>query len=368
MNLKIKEFQSILSSTNTSYKFLLFYSLINILKKDPKISEITNKELLKNILKLAWFPCFQFSLKFREQDQIKSVLDKLTKSVNLDLKIKQPNNKIIKKIEVEIDALLSVKENYAMVDNLLLKKYVLDRLVRPFYPSLKNVPESGENSISKKKIEILRNKNEFIKNKPIYFNFEKEKKIILDKDWRDYIVLHYDFLELWVISEWKNYMRLYNPSVENLAEKLKIPIISREVLTRSRNLWDKIITKDEIKCIFSKQILNKKNYHIDHYICWNFLAHDEEWNLIPILSSKNLDKSNKIPKEIYLKDFVDLKYLSLNISASFSKNKFNTYVDSHINFVGETLQNVNNFKKIYQKKISFLAKNAILNGYQYWNN
>ena len=128
MNLKYKEFQSILSSANTSYKFLLFYSLINILKKDPKISEITYKELLKNILKLAWFPCFQFSLKFRDQDRIKSVLDKLTKSVNLDLKIKQPNNKIIKKIEEEIDALLSVEENYEMVDSLLLK-YVLDRLM-----------------------------------------------------------------------------------------------------------------------------------------------------------------------------------------------------------------------------------------------
>jgi hypothetical protein len=367
MNLKYKEFQSILSSANTSYKFLLFYSLINILKKDPKISEITYKELLKNILKLAWFPCFQFSLKFRDQDRIKSVLDKLTKSVNLDLKIKQPNNKIIKKIEEEIDALLSVEENYEMVDSLLLK-YVLDRLIRPFYPSLKNVPESGENSISKKKIEIFRNKNEFIRNKPIYFNLEKEKKIILDKDWRDYIVLNYVFLEPWVISEWENYMKLHNPSVENLKDKLKIPTINREALTRSRNFWDKIIFEDQIKCIFSKQILNKNNYHIDHYICWNFLAHDDEWNLIPILSSKNLDKSNKIPKEIYLKEFVNLKYLSLNISSSVSKNRFNTYVDSHINFVGEKLENVNNFKKIYQEKMTSLSTNAILNGYQYWNN
>lgn len=34
------------------------------------------------------------------------------------------------------------------------------------------------------------------------------------------------------------------------------------------------------------------------------------------------------------------------------KNRFNTYVYSHINFVGEKLQNVNNFKNIYQEKMS----------------
>jgi len=366
MNLKIKEFKTILSSTNTSYKFLLFYSLIKILKTDPGITEITYKQLLKNILKFAWFPCFQFALKFREQDRIKLVLEQLTKGVNLDLKIKQPNNKIIKKIEEEIDALLSIRENYVVVESLLLR-YVSDRLMRPFYPSLKNAPESGENSILKKKIEILRNKEEFIKNKPIYFNFEKDKKIILDKDWRDYIILHYDFLELWVISEWENYMKLYNPSVENLRFKLKIPEISREALTKSRNFWEKIINNEKIKCIFSKQILNKNNYHIDHYICWNFLAHDNEWNLLPILSSENLDKSNKIPKQIFLKDFVELKALSLSSNLSSITKNFDIYTDSHINFVGQPLYDLDNFKKIYEKKMLGLTNSAILNGFQYWN-
>ena len=65
---------------------------------------------------------------------------------------------------------------------------------------------------------------------------------------------------------------------------------------------------------------------------------------------------------------MELKALSLSSNLSTITKNFDIYTDSHINFVGEKLENVNNFKKIYQEKMTSLSTNAILNGYQYWNN
>ena len=102
-------------------------------------------------------------------------------------------------------------------------------------------------------------------------------------------------------------MQRQNVNSPNLYEKLKFPLFKRSSLDKQRNFWKKIISKHKIKCIFTKQILTGNNFEIDHFICWNFLNHDQEWNLIPVLDEINGIKNNKIPQEKIVKDFIDLK-------------------------------------------------------------
>ena len=66
-DLNIKALKNLFSSRNTTYKFLLFYSLIKLIKEleDPvKNIEIFYKQIIKEILVIAWLPSFQFNLNF----------------------------------------------------------------------------------------------------------------------------------------------------------------------------------------------------------------------------------------------------------------------------------------------------------------
>lgn len=359
MNLNIKSLTNIFDKTNTSYKYLLFYSLIKIIK-EKKNSEISFQEILSMVCKLAWFPVFQFKLKFRKQDQIKNLLEEIFFDCSDDIKKNNPTNKILKKIDEEIEKSLNNEKNYKKLNDIFFK-YVLQRLIRPFYLPLKGVGESGPGGLPEVGYKIFESLQNFEKFKPIYFVKNENKKIIIHKEWMEYINNHYVFLELWTVNEWSKYMNLENPSYSNLNLKLKFPDLKRETLINSRNFWKKIIYKEDIKCIFSNRKLHLNNFHIDHYICWNYLGHDEIWNLIPITEEINMQKSDKIPKHEFIKKFISLKKYSLeNVDLN------DNYVEAHQNFVGSSISDLK-FEEIYFKKIENLSNTAKLNGFEEWS-
>ena len=368
MELNLTALQKLLKSTNTSYKFLYFYSLIKIIKKNNFRKKITFKEILNEMIITAWLPCFQFNLNFRKQDKMKSFLIEFTKNSQEKIKENKPTNKIIEKIKKEINTILSEEKNYQNLKKKILEKYVLIRLVRPFYKRLINKAESGERGIDKIGIKIL--KNDYKKEQPPYLiNFEKSE-IILNRKWSRYIQNHFSFLELWVLDEWYKYMQHQNINSPNLYEKLKFPQFKRISLDKQRILWKKIIDQNEVKCIFSKQILTNSNFEIDHFICWNFLNHDQEWNLIPVLNEINRSKNNKIPKQNLIKDLVDLKIKSFNYARSIlSPIEYNKYLVEHSNFINFSHDQcfTPNFKNKYNEEINSLANKAKNQGFEEFN-
>ena len=111
MDLNLTALQQLFKSSNTSYKYLYFYALIKIVKKKNYIKTINYKDIIREMLIIAWLPSFQFNLKFREQDQIKDFLKNLTILSDEAIKINKPTNKIIEKIYKSIDDILEISEN-----------------------------------------------------------------------------------------------------------------------------------------------------------------------------------------------------------------------------------------------------------------
>ncbi len=52
----------------------------------------------------------------------------------------------------------------------------------------------------------------------------------------------------------------------------------------------------EIRDIFTGQPVKETQYDVDHFIPWSFVMNDELWNLMPMDSSLNSAKSNRLPK------------------------------------------------------------------------
>jgi hypothetical protein len=367
VELNIKALQELFKNTNTSYKYLFFYALIKIIKNDNSKKHISFNKIIREMLIIAWLPSFQFNLNFRKQDQIKYLLKSLNKNTEETIKSNKPTNKIIRKIYLSIDNSLKNNQTANILENQLLR-YVMVRLLRPFYRRLKKMPESGKISMHNLSNKILI--KDYKKEQPPYQIDENNREIILNKKWTRYIKEHYLFLELWVLDEWYKYMQYQNRNSPSLYEKLKFPKFQRGSLDKQRKFWKKIIKQHEIKCIFTNEILNEDNFDIDHFICWNFLAHDQEWNLIPVLSEINRSKNNKIPDRKFIDLFTDFKIKSFNYARTIlSPKKYNEYLAEHSNFINFSHKQcfTPSFKSKYNEEINSLASKAKNQGFEEFN-
>lgn len=365
MNLNISALLNTLQNTNASYKFLLFYALIRIIKNNQEIEEITFKEIIKEILLLAWLPSFQFNLKFRESDQIKELLKQYTVGIDISLKEKRPTNKILDEINTTLDKIVNDRDKLIDLEETLLK-YVIERLIRPFYKRLKNKQESGEEGMYKTSTKILI--EDYDEENPFYLPNYQNKTILLNKEWKKYFIQHFIFLELWILDGLWNYMKLHNQGIPSLYEKLKFPDIKRNSLSHVRKFWEKIIKKNpnKIKCIFSDKELNLDNFEIDHFIPWSYLGHDEGWNLIPIFNKVNLIKKNQIPSELHLDYFIKFKMNSIKFAEkTLLKKDSQNYLITHLNFLNLETSSINEiFTKKYCEKMKNLRINAKNNGFE----
>ena len=95
INISSLIFKSFPIIPNTFLFFLLFYSLIKLIKEldySVKKIEIFYKQIIKEILVIVWLPSFQFNLNFNEQDKIKDYLfmensPDTIKKINLQTKL-----------------------------------------------------------------------------------------------------------------------------------------------------------------------------------------------------------------------------------------------------------------------------------------
>ena len=62
--------------------------------------------------------------------------------------------------------------------------------------------------------------------------------------------------------------------------------------------------------MFNDNPIEFKEYDVDHFVPWSFVMNDELWNLMPIDSSLNSSKSNRLPKwDPFFQRFSDNQYI-----------------------------------------------------------
>lgn len=94
----------------------------------------------------------------------------------------------------------------------------------------------------------------------------------------------------WIQYEKVKWLQNNNPEVPGLIYKLA------PMDEKMRKLWEGILDVKDIRDVFTGKRILKKNYDVDHFIPWSFVMNDELWNLMPMDSSLNSSKSNKLPK------------------------------------------------------------------------
>ena len=73
---------------------------------------------------------------------------------------------------------------------------------------------------------------------------------------------------------------------------------------------------------------------VDHFVPWQYVAHDELWNLHPTTRSINSSKSNGLADwEKYFKPLYELEYISYSLAKENEKvaKEFSKVADYHLN-------------------------------------
>lgn len=99
----------------------------------------------------------------------------------------------------------------------------------------------------------------------------------------------------WIQLEKVKWLQNNNPEVPGLVYKMTPLDEKMRKLVHVRNLWKEILEVHSVMDVFKDKPINKDGYDVDHFIPWTFAMNDELWNLMPMDSSLNSSKSNKLP-------------------------------------------------------------------------
>ena len=114
----------------------------------------------------------------------------------------------------------------------------------------------------------------------------------------------------WIQYEKVKWLQNNNPEVPGLVYKLLPMDEKMRKLGKVRDLWEGILSIQPITDVFTDKPIIKGQYDIDHFIPWSFVMNDELWNLMPMDSSLNSSKSNRLPQwDPFYKRFSDNQYV-----------------------------------------------------------
>ena len=180
----------------------------------------------------------------------------------------------------------------------------------------------------------------------------------------------------WIQYEKVKWLQNNNPEVPGLVYKLAPMDEKMRKLNNVRKLWEGVLTLSEVRDVFTGEAMVSKHYDVDHFIPWSFVMNDELWNLMPMDSSLNSVKSNKLPKwDPFFERFADNQYLLygfIHEKDGIHKLFEACYRDNlHSIWAGQELYRKGNskgeFLNILEKNMRPVYDSARRQGYEVWN-
>jgi len=307
--LDIEALSQILDDTTNSYKILFFKSILTLIKRGQigRDRQIPLTDVASIMLCSAWITAGYFKLSLGSRDQL---LDLLTKLPVKDPALGLTNTRF------EHDLESSIKSACTPDTLKTVERYVVCRLIRPFFQAeTKGLPDAKVNR------ELTRLAAEsFRSNKPAPYLIE-DQSIVLHEDWYSYFCTHLRTLSDWADWNLTLYLQRRNPNAPAIANKLYLPN-KRGSLSLQREMWTTLCSEGDLRCLYSGEVLKPQDLHLDHYLPWSYVCHDEPWNLAPVHPLVNSSKGNSLPADRYLLRFIELQACVLQAcKRSFAEGK-----------------------------------------------
>lgn len=384
-NLDVQAFSLVLNRRNIQNSHKLYW-LSAVLKNSTSSGQILFDDIANDMIIDAWYtvsefhvhlgPC-KYDMKEKShvpQDAIEVIIRWLLNNTSLNEKSSR-EELLAKLVDLKDDGEF-IKRKQDIV------RYAPYRLLSPFLKDYVTEADFNKDSV------ICAHINEVNKITLLPYTINMNKKrllrsITIPDEWRRFFVSNRVELLGWIERVKIEYLQDRNPEMPGMVYKLSKGGESRD-LRRVRALWDAIMEAGiEVFDIYSGELIKRTDYDVDHFIPWTYVANNEMWNLCPVKSSINLDKSNRIAPEEFVECFINIQLFLFGIlkqeqkkcsdSAEYSSPIIKAYeeckkehlfaqwaVDELYNFEGE-------FKTtLLRKHIVQLREAALTQGFSEW--
>lgn len=331
----ISRLSACFKNTSATYKFYWFLSLIECVEMGSE--EIAKREIFARMIANAWYTVNYFHVSFGAQDKIQETILHLKKNENLSVDTNKP---------LITQHLIETRSNQTQKQLFHFDKQVPHYFLSPWIGS-------------KGSRKVLSEISQYGKNHPPYALYDDF--ILMQPDWSDYIKRNAGILKDFCYWNLTLYLQKRNPNVPDIPNKLKRPEKRGNLSGHKKYFWDIVLNElSDLRCIYTGKKMVHGEYAIEHFIPFQFVAHDQMWNLIPADPSFNSSKSDKLPPlDLYFDDFYFLQKEALKIiRTNKPKNKF--LEDYYTLFKGFDIS-----KEQYRECIEPLVTIAHHNGFQY---
>ncbi|GGE25453.1 HNH endonuclease domain-containing protein [Psychroflexus planctonicus] len=327
---------SVFNYTSATYKFYWFLGIIEEVEQGKK--QIQKQAIFARMLANAWYPVEYYRLSFGSQDKIEELIQDFKRNTLINQS--DSKEKIFNK--------LIVSEQKSHETKLFhLDKNVPHKFLSPWFKGSKKVVYGASS-------------NDF--QNAMYRLFKD--KIIINDNWFEYMQLNARIIKDFIYWNLALFVQARNPSTPNILNKLIKPA-KRNPLTKQRlKFWNVYLEqKPETRCIFTNEVLDIKNYHVDHFIPYSFVTHDLIWNLVPINANFNSSKNNKLP--LLDKHFHRFYTIQKDAIQLLGKAMPKTFKEEYLSTFPRFTENQNISFDNYKDVISPLITVAHNNGFEY---
>lgn len=333
-NISIPKLTSVFKNTSATYKFYWFWAILKSIEEGNR--KINKREIFARMITLSWYTVNYFHISFGKQDLIQGAILEIKEIENLTV---DANQNLI------LDTLLTTTN--PRTNSILnhFDKNVPHKFLSPWLGA-ENKANMYEKSLN-------------TSNCAPYSLF-KESIVIAD-NWWQYFHLNSGVLKTFCYWNLTLFLQGKNPNVPDIPNKINRPITRGSLNRHKKKFWDIVIEETgAIPCIYTGEKLFKGDYVIEHFVPYQFVAHDLMWNLIPAESQFNLKKSDKLPNfDLYFDSFFELQKIGLEIIKS--KAPKNRFLEDYIPLFPDLEINKNKYEE-YIKPMLSIAHN---NGFQY---
>ena len=303
-NLNIESFIHMLDDPTECYKFYWIDSIMQLLSKNAEL--ITFDKVISGMIADAWYSVTEYHLRLGTKDSQGNSVNSIERAVN-----KLESLGCLKHSVDRIQILEVIEKSEVLLhgEKYQISKNVPYRLLSSFMNEI-----SGNDPLWDQRSRLISYLEMISKNRCIPYTIGSErglkKRIIIEDRWKRFLIDNLVSIRGWIQMKKIRYLQDRNPGVPGIIYKLEPENEKQRKLQNVRKLWAAVIDITGISDIYSGNILGKKDYEIDHFVPWSFIANDEMWNLMPVNSSLNSSKRDKLPDwDTYFERFAQNQFV-----------------------------------------------------------
>ena len=369
-SLDIEGFSHMMKDPSYCYKFYWLEALVKLVSEG--IDETCFDAVINEMICNAWYSVREFHIHLSGLQADGQVRDGLERAI---LRLAELSDIPANASKVEIRNAIKKHDNELKNAKEQLTKMVPYRALAGFFSKV-DLPVEWESA--RRMISYIQRINAEFVLLPYTLgeSANLKREIYFQKAWMEMIRDNMVSILGWIQYEKVKWLQNNNPEVPGLVYKLAPMDEKMRKLNKVRKLWEGIIDLCEVKDVFTGDAVVSKQYDVDHFIPWSFVMNDELWNLMPMDSSLNSVKSNRLPKwDPFFTRFAENQFLLYGYihsrpgirklyEACFRDNLHSIWAWQELYRKGNTQKE---FYNILEKNMQPVYESARRQGYEIWN-